>query len=130
LAGAFRELPLTVLVNGHTASGSELVAGALQDHGRARLVGSPTWGKGEVQSVQGLPPGGGVKITTAYWLTPKRARPLSHHRDRRGSLQPDVVVSVSPEVEAETAGFLSVLASGDTPEPSADPVLERALSLP
>lgn len=64
-------LPLVVLVNDRSASGSEIVAGAFQDHGRAKVVGTPTFGKGLVQSVYPLSAGTGLALTTAYYFTPK-----------------------------------------------------------
>ncbi len=62
--------PLTVLVNGGSASASEIVAGALQDHGRARLVGTRTFGKGSVQTVMPLSYGRAIKLTTSRYYTP------------------------------------------------------------
>ncbi|MDQ6690300.1 MAG: S41 family peptidase, partial [Gemmatimonadota bacterium] len=63
-------LPLIVLVDGRSASAAEIVAGALQDHDRAILVGRPTYGKGSAQSVVSFGDQGGLKLTTARWFTP------------------------------------------------------------
>ena len=63
-------LPVVVMVNGGSASAAEIIAGALQDHDRAVLVGTPTFGKGLVQSFWRLTPETGLKLTTARWFTP------------------------------------------------------------
>lgn len=63
------DLPVTVLVDGRSASATEIVAGALQDHDRAAIVGTPTYGKGSAQSIFHLT-GGGLKLTTTRWYTP------------------------------------------------------------
>jgi carboxyl-terminal processing protease len=68
--GAFAEGPLVVLVNEYSASASELLAGALQDNRRARLVGAATFGKGSVQTILDLPGGAGLKLTTMRYYTP------------------------------------------------------------
>jgi carboxyl-terminal processing protease len=78
--------PLIVLVNGGSASASEIVAGALQDHHRAQLVGSQTYGKGSVQTVMPLSDGHAIKLTTSRYFTPSGA---SIHK--RG-IKPDVAV--------------------------------------
>ena len=67
---AYEDIPLVVLVNGRTASASEIVTGALQDTNRAIIVGSTTFGKGSVQQVIPLPGASALKLTTAAYLTP------------------------------------------------------------
>ncbi len=68
--GTHFDRPLVVLVNRGSASASEIVAGAIQDHDRGLIVGQRTWGKGLVQSVYTLPYGAGLALTTARYYTP------------------------------------------------------------
>jgi carboxyl-terminal processing protease len=69
------ELPMVVLVDGSSASGSEVLAGALQDHGRAVIAGSQTFGKGSVNIIRQLKDGSALYLTTARWFTPN-SRPI------------------------------------------------------
>jgi len=89
--GLATDLPLVVLVNGGSASGSEVLAGALQDRGRALLVGTKTYGKGSVNIFQELSDGSALYITTARWLTPE------HHLIEGVGLTPDVEVQITAE---------------------------------
>ena len=77
-------VPLVVLVDGSSASASEVLAGALQDHGRALIVGEKTFGKGSVQSVLNLRNGSGIRLTTSRYYTP------SGHAIQAKGIQPDV----------------------------------------
>lgn len=91
------DLPLVVLVDRGSASASEIVAGALRDAGRARLVGTRTFGKAVVQSTVPLRDGGALKLTTARYLTPDGA-----DISRRG-LRPDVRVADDPATPRDEA---------------------------
>jgi carboxyl-terminal processing protease len=66
------EVPIVLLINGGSASASELLAGAMQDTDRATLIGETTFGKGTVQNIQPISNGGAIRITIARWLTPNR----------------------------------------------------------
>lgn len=91
------DLPLVVLMNENSASASEVLVGALQDHGRARVVGQKSFGKGSVQSVRELSFGGAIKFTTAHYLTPEG-------REINGvGLEPDVLVEMDPGLQEDKA---------------------------
>ncbi|MBD0336892.1 MAG: PDZ domain-containing protein [Cyanobacteria bacterium Co-bin13] len=87
---ALTQDPLVVLVNEGTASASEILAGALQDNGRAQLVGTVTFGKGLIQSLFDLSDGAGLAVTVAKYETP------DHHDINRLGITPDRVVEVKP----------------------------------
>ncbi len=84
-------IPTVVLVNGGSASASEIVAGALQDDGKAVLVGEKTFGKGSVQDYVEFDDGSALKLTVALWLTPKE-RTIN-----KEGIAPDVEVKMTPE---------------------------------
>jgi len=103
--GLATDIPLVVLVNQGTASNSEVVVGAIQDHGRGVLIGEQTFGKGSVQRVYELSDGAGLHVTIALLLTPDR------HPFHGVGLTPDIVVPFTEE------DFLQGM----------DPQLERAI---
>src|SRR5581483_2926895 len=83
--------PAVVLVNGYTASASEITAGALQDYKAARLIGTQTYGKGVVQGIFKMDNGGALKITTERYVTPS-GRDIRHK-----GIAPDITVAQPPD---------------------------------
>ncbi|MDD4995654.1 MAG: S41 family peptidase [Patescibacteria group bacterium] len=89
--GALADIPTVILMNQGTASGSEILAGALKDYGKATLVGKQSFGKGSVQEMENLKDGSAVKITVAEWLTP------NHESFDEQGIVPDHEVELTDE---------------------------------
>ena len=125
LPAALKSVPLIVLVNEGSASASEIVAGALQDHKRATIMGSQTFGKGSVQTVRPLGPDTGLKITTARYYTP------SGTSIQARGIVPNVLVDETAEgspyaaLRMREADLEKHLSSGQGPEVK-DPEREKA----
>jgi carboxyl-terminal processing protease len=125
LPAALKNVPLVVLVNEGSASASEIVAGALQDHKRATILGSQTFGKGSVQTVRPLGPDTGLKLTTARYYTPNGTSIQA-----RGII-PDVLVDETAEgnifaaLRTRESDLQKHLGSGQGPEVK-DPAREKA----
>jgi len=111
LEGTMPPWPMVVLVNQGSASASEIVAGALQDYGRAVIMGSKTFGKGSVQTIIPLEDGSGIRLTTARYYTPK-GRTI-HEK----GIQPDIPLPAAEKVSQKVV----------EEKPGADPDLDRAL---
>jgi carboxyl-terminal processing protease len=104
--GVLTEVPLVVLINKGSASAAEIVSGAIRDHGRAKLVGETSFGKGTVQEAEDLGNGAGIHVTIARWLTPNETW-VGNGKDGAG-LVPDVPVAAdeknpSHDVQLEKA---------------------------
>jgi carboxyl-terminal processing protease len=123
---ALKSVPLVVLVNEGSASASEIVAGALQDHKRAKILGSQTFGKGSVQTVRPLGPDTGLKLTTARYYTP------SGKSIQAKGILPDVMIDDTEEgspfaaLRTREADLEKHLASGQGEEKK-DPAREKAI---
>ena len=89
--------PMVVLVNGYSASASEIVTGALKDHDRATIIGTKTFGKGLVQSIIDLGNGAALKLTTAVYLTPDGT-----NINKKG-ITPDIVAPDRPKTKQDDA---------------------------
>lgn len=89
----FINMPIVILTNQNTASSSEILAGALKDLGKAKIVGNKTYGKGVIQSLLTLPDGSGLKITSQEYLTPNKTK------INEVGIEPDEVVELPDDVD-------------------------------
>jgi carboxyl-terminal processing protease len=108
------ELPIVVLVNEGTASAAEIIAGALQDHDRAVVVGTPTFGKGLVQTLFPLKEGVALKLTTARWFTPS-GRTIQRTVENEETQMQQAALEVSDTMLGEPAPSASDSAIRDRP---------------
>jgi carboxyl-terminal processing protease len=120
--GVAVDIPMVLLVNEGSASASEIVAGALQDYGRAKLVGVTTYGKGSVQNINLLSNGGMAAITSAQWLTPNK------RLIQDVGLTPDIYVQLTeadyesnldPQLDTAVETLLAIV--NNTPIPTSQP---------
>ena len=106
-SGGYRDIsiPIVVLVDETSASASEVIAGAMQDHGVATIIGETTFGKGTVQSLPALSNGGCLRITTRRWLTPKE------NWIHKQGIIPEIIVEWNPGADDSGAQFDPQLAA-------------------
>ncbi|HEY9824081.1 MAG TPA: S41 family peptidase, partial [Stenomitos sp.] len=107
---ALTQLPLVVLVDGNSASSSEILTGALKDNGRAKIVGTKTFGKALVQSVHQLSDGSGLAVTIAHYYTPK-GTDISHK-----GIIPDIQAELTPQQVTQLSAQPDLLATKADPQ--------------
>jgi carboxyl-terminal processing protease len=108
--GALTQLPMAVLVDGNSASASEILAGALKDNRRAQIVGAQTFGKALVQSVHSLSDGSGMAVTVAHYYTPN-GTDIGHK-----GVTPDVKVDLNFNEQKNLADSPALLGSPQDPQ--------------
>ena len=107
-------MPIVLLTNGNTASSSEILAGALKDHGKAKIVGTKTYGKGVIQQLLTLPDGSGLKVTSEEYLTPNKTK------INKIGIEPDEKVELPDSVK----NVLTVEQKDDTQLQKAEEILK------
>ena len=120
--GIAQDIPMVVLVNGASASAAEVLAGAIQDYGRAKLIGEQTFGKGSVQLPQSLSNGGQLRITIQRWYTPK------NRGIHETGIKPDFIVPLTAEdslkgQDPQLDSAVNYLLSGKEPAPTPFPTV-------
>jgi carboxyl-terminal processing protease len=120
--GLGRQIPMVVLVNPGSASAAEILAGALQENGRAKLVGEPTVGTGTVLRPFRLSDGSMLRLGVTNWLTPNQ------HLIKGEGIQPDILIEQAPEVELINSTVLPTLSETDV-RTHADRQFQTALLL-
>ncbi len=130
--GSFLEKPIVVLINKGTASGAEILSGALQDNNRAVIIGQPSFGKASVQTIIPMRDGSALRLTTAHYYTPN-----GNLISEKG-IQPDIVIeetkTISKKEELSPEEIFEQIEKGKEEIPSEkekkiDPVLEKALDI-
>lgn len=134
---------MVVLINGGSASASEIVSGALQDHRRAIIMGTQSFGKGSVQTIQAIPGHGAIRLTTARYYTPSGRSIQAKGVTPDIEVKPAKIEEIDVSVRRRESDLRGALDNGDKPadddrqgdaaatadEPPVDYQLERAIDL-
>jgi carboxyl-terminal processing protease len=133
----YESLPMVILINGGSASASEIFSGSMQDHKRAVVVGQRSYGKASVQSLIPLPDGSGLRLTVAHYFTPNGRMIHRDGKNKNWGITPDIEVDVTPETEAKLYEQWEMIYAKDKKPQSAvkpeemvrDEVLDRSVEL-